>query len=63
MLSFYGEQKGLRVARKHLAGYVESLASEDIEARRRSICQTTSPEQVLAQLGTLRADVPSGLAA
>ena len=63
LLLFYGEGKGLRVARKHLAGYVEDLARRDIEARRREICQSLDPEHVTTLLNTLRADGAEGIAA
>ena len=63
MLEFYGEGKGLRVARKHLAGYVENLAVSDIDARRRAICQSLSPDEVIELLGTLREKAEAGIAA
>ena len=63
MLEFYGEGKGLRVARKHLAGYVENLAASDIDARRRAICQSLSPDEVIELLAALRKDAAAGIAA
>ncbi|WP_409433716.1 tRNA dihydrouridine synthase DusB [Litorimonas sp. RW-G-Af-16] len=50
MLDFYGEAKGLRVARKHLAGYVDDAAPDNIDAVRSEICQSTDPSFVIARL-------------
>ena len=52
-LDFYGISKGLRVARKHLAGYVEySDFSGDKDALKSTICQSLDPEEVRALLVT-----------
>ncbi len=46
-LDFYGEGKGLRVARKHLAGYVEhSDFAGDKDGLKSRICQSLDPEEV-----------------
>jgi len=53
MLDFYGEAKGLRVARKHLSGYINWLAGqsgENLDVLRSEICRSTEPETVLATL-------------
>jgi len=54
MLKFYGEGKGLRVARKHLAGYVNNRPGQagdiDIPQIRSQICQSTKPDEVKALL-------------
>ncbi len=54
MLHFYGEGKGLRVARKHMAGYVEhsldgfpGVGAEGLKSR---ICQSVDPSEVRALL-------------
>ncbi len=50
-LDFYGEGKGLRVARKHLAGYVEhSDYTGDKDALKSKICQSLDPEEVRSLL-------------
>ena len=50
-LEFYGEGKGLRVARKHLAGYVEhSNFGGEKDALKSRICQSTDTEEVRALL-------------
>lgn len=50
-LSFYGEKKGLRVARKHLAGYVEhSDFGGDKDALKSKICRSLDPAEVKALL-------------
>lgn len=46
-LDFYGEQKGLRVARKHLAGYVaHSDYHGDLDDLKSRICQSLEPHEV-----------------
>lgn len=46
-LDFYGEGKGLRVARKHLAGYVtHSDFSGDKDGLKSRICQSTDVDEV-----------------
>jgi len=51
MLRFYGERKGLRVARKHLAGYIEGAPNiETPEMRdqmRQAVCRSQDPDFVL----------------
>lgn len=46
MLAFYGDGKGLRVARKHLAGYADSAGStdENFVALKSEMCRSTDPE-------------------
>ncbi len=54
ILDFYGEHKGVRVARKHLAGYVEhaplALTAPDRDALKSAICRLEDPKEVQAQL-------------
>jgi len=51
-LSFYGEGKGLRIARKHLAGYVEhSNFDGDKDALKSEICRSVDINEVRALLG------------
>ena len=46
-LDFYGEKKGLRVARKHLAGYVaHSDYQGDLDDLKSRICQSIEPQEV-----------------
>ena len=53
LVDFYGEGKGVRVARKHLAGYVEHLnLSQEAELRSR-ICQTLNPQEVVSILAEI----------
>ena len=53
-LNIYGEPLGIRMARKHLAAYVEhapyGIDWETRRAIRGAICQTTSPDRVAAML-------------
>ncbi len=53
MLAFYGEGKGLRMARKHLAGYVDMLAPDNLESVRSRLCRSLNPDDVIAQLSDL----------
>lgn len=46
MLNFYGEQKGIRVARKHLAGYAAHAGSD----MKSEICQSEDPQYVVELL-------------
>ena len=48
MLSFYGAELGLRVARKHLGWYMEHAATAD--ALRRRVLTATDPAEVLGHL-------------
>jgi len=50
LLNFYGEGKGLRIARKHLAGYVEDAKLEDEASIRSAICQLVDTEAVIGML-------------
>ena len=55
MLDFYGERKGVRVARKHLAGYIEEApqikCSDMREAMKQAVCRSNDPDFVLQVLG------------
>ena len=53
LLKFYGEGKGIRVARKHLAGYVEHLGLPNERELRSQICRSVDPEEVVAILASL----------
>ena len=51
VLDFYGEGKGIRVARKHLAGYVEkNYSGPDAAALKSKICQSVDPIEVRSLL-------------
>jgi len=51
VLDFYGEGKGIRVARKHLAGYVEkNYFGPDAAALKSKICQSVDPIEVRSLL-------------
>ncbi len=50
ILNFYGERKGLRVARKHVAGYLEHAPAKLEEAARREALSTQDIEVVLRVL-------------
>lgn len=53
MLEFYGEGKGLRVARKHLTGYIDWIAAKaslDLSIQKSRICRSTDTDYVLAQM-------------
>lgn len=55
MLAFYGERKGVRVARKHLAGYIENAPQIDTaemrESMKQAVCRSNDPDFVLQVLG------------
>jgi len=53
LINFYGEGKGIRVARKHLAGYVEHLARPDQAELRSKICRSEDPEEVVSILADI----------
>lgn len=56
MIDFYGEVKGIRKARKHLAGYVEHLGQSNEAELRSQICRSEDIEevvQILAELYTV----------
>ena len=65
ILEFYGKERGIKMARKHLAGYVEnapiSIPSQICRAARAKICQLTDKEQVLELLASIYQN-PSHLA-
>lgn len=53
LIDFYGEGKGIRVARKHLAGYVEHLGlSNEVELRSK-ICRSFDTEEVVGILANI----------
>lgn len=67
MIAHYGEGLGVRVARKHLAGYADYEIGHSVApvlAEIRSlICRSTNPDEVMALLERFYASVPeSGLA-
>ena len=53
LINFYGEGKGIRVARKHLAGYVEHLVRPDQAELRSKICRSEDPEEVVSILADI----------
>jgi len=53
LLDFYGEGKGIRVARKHLVGYVEHLDIPNERELRGQICRSVDPDEVVKILATL----------
>lgn len=64
ILAFYGEGKGLRVARKHLAGYVENapvnLNADQRAVYKSAICQSLDPrdvEKLMTQLYTIEDEI------
>ncbi len=61
MLSFYGVQTGLRVARKHLGWYMDALLVP--KALRREILTSQTPEFVLGALAHIFAHPPARVAA
>ena len=53
LIDFYGEGKGIRIARKHLAGYVEHLGLPNEAELRSKICRSEDTKevvQILAQI-------------
>jgi len=53
MIEFYGAGKGVRVARKHIAGYIETLSEQthrDLDALKSDLCRSTDPDYVLDKL-------------
>ena len=61
ILGFYGQDLGLRVARKHLGWYMdEALTPADL---RRVILTAKSPDVVLAHLSDALAHAPERVAA
>lgn len=67
MLEHYGKRLGVRVARKHLAGYVEAapapMTPEERRAARSEICQLVDPGEVEAALWRLYQRTPDVAAA
>ncbi len=67
ILDFYPPQKGVRVARKHLAGYVDhapvAYGGEDRTALKSSICRSADPAHVEALLTRVYGAQPEKLAA
>lgn len=53
LINFYGEGKGIRVARKHLAGYVEHLSLSNEGELRSKICRSEDTDEVVAILAEL----------
>jgi len=53
LIDFYGEGKGIRVARKHLAGYVEHLGLSNERELRSQICRSVDPVEVTDILAKL----------
>jgi nifR3 family TIM-barrel protein len=62
IIDFYEPGKGLRMARKHLAAYIEraplELSGTDRARARSAICQMNEPAQVMAALKALYGDKP-----
>jgi len=63
LIDFYGEGKGVRVARKHLAGYVEHLELSNEAEMRSKICRSFDVEDVLAILADIYGVTISEIAA
>lgn len=55
LIEFYGEGKGIRVARKHLAGYVEHLKLMNEAELRSKICRSENPDEVVEILADIYA--------
>ena len=53
IIAFYGEGKGIRVARKHLGGYVEHLDLPNEAELRSRICRTEDTEEVIGILADI----------
>ena len=63
IIKFYGEGKGIRVARKHLAGYVEHLELTNEAELRSKICRSEDPGEVVNVLADIYGVTPSMVAA
>lgn len=67
MLDFYPAGKGLRVARKHLAGYVDAapshLPEEKLSELKSQICQSTDPAMVETLMTDIYGADPAEMAA
>ena len=53
LIAFYRQGKGIRVARKHLAGYVEHLGLPNEAELRSKICRSEEPDEVVGVLANL----------
>ena len=53
LLAFYGEGKGLRVARKHLAAYIDALGPDNLAQIRTEICRSVDTDFVQRRLAGL----------
>lgn len=53
LISFYGEGKGIRVARKHLTGYVEHLDLPNEAELRSKICRSEDTAEVIGILANI----------
>lgn len=53
LLNFYGERKGIRIARKHLVGYVEHLGLDNEAEVRSIVSRSENPEEVVATLADI----------
>lgn len=53
LVKFYGERKGIRIARKHLVGYVEDLALDNEAEIRSIVSRSEDPEEVVAVLAEI----------
>lgn len=49
-LSHYGVELGVKMARKHLAWYLEDLAGVEARTQKSALCRLTDPAQVIAAL-------------
>ena len=67
MIAFYPPRKGLRIARKHLAGYVDhaptNIEANALSALKSQICQSTDPANVERLLTLVYQAEPAELAA
>lgn len=67
ILGFYPPKKGLRVARKHLAGYAENapahLPEDQLSDLKSRMCQSVDPAEVEDLLSCIYGAQPTGLAA
>lgn len=67
MLNFYGEAKGLRVARKHLSGYADAadtpLSEVDFKTAKTDMCQTLNPALAKRRLSEIYNTQPEKMAA
>jgi len=50
LITFYPEAKGLRIARKHLAGYCDGAGLAKTDPRRGQICRSVNVDEVRAML-------------